>query len=102
MGSGSRRTRVNARSTPARHWHLGQGWLHPPQCAVLVCVSTHAPPQSMPLVPQVHMPLEHIEPVGHVFPHMPQLVVSVPRFTQLVPHAVSPAGHAHAPPNWWA
>ncbi len=41
----------------------------------------------------VQTPPLHVVPVWQTLPHVPQLLLSLPTFTQAVPHAVSPAAH---------
>ena len=53
----------------------------PPQCDVLVLVSTQAPLQSVrpPVHTTMHAPLLHTCPVGQTVPQVPQLALSVRR-----------------------
>jgi hypothetical protein len=46
----------------------------------------------------MHVPLEHACPNGHAWPQLPQFVASVIVLTHALPHSMSPALHAHAPP----
>lgn len=65
------------------------GLLHPPQCAVLVLVSTHCPLQYVNPLGQMHVPLRQPAPSGHWMLQPPQFNGSVIVFTQAAPHGVS-------------
>jgi hypothetical protein len=67
--------------------------LQPPQCVLLVIVSTHAFEQSIwPAAEQPHEPPLQTEPAGQTLPHAPQLSALVIVSTQAPPvHCVSPA-----------
>jgi hypothetical protein len=75
---------------PAAH-----AFAQPPQCAVSLVVSTHAPLQSVRPAPQVavHIPALQTAPVPHEVPQLPQFLGSLEMSTQSSPHAVRPAGH---------
>jgi hypothetical protein len=57
----------------------------------LVDTSVHWPEHDCWPPEQVHVLLAHDWPPAHRVPHVPQLVGSVLRFTQLLPHLSSPA-----------
>jgi hypothetical protein len=77
--------------SPFTHVPL-QAWLQPPQCALLVIVSTHAFEHSIcPAAEQPHTPPLQTEPAGHALPHVPQLSALLIVSTQAPPeHWVSP------------
>lgn len=63
-----------------------------PQCAVLVDRFTQAPEHTVGPLGHVHAPATQDAPIGHTFPHPPQLTWSVFVSTHEEPHAVRPAG----------
>ena len=74
-----------------------QGWLHPPQLALSVLMSTHTPLQSMEPVPQpaaVQLPPAQVP--AHVVPQLPQLASSVWVSTQ-TPSQISEWAPVHPP-----
>ncbi len=69
---------------------------HVPQFELLVCVLTHAPPQSVDPAGHVQAPLMQTPPV-QVDPQAPQFDVLICRLTQVPLQLVVPAGQAHTP-----
>ncbi len=57
--------------------------LHPPQLFESVKVFTHFPLQIIRPDGHTHTPLGQVAPVGHLLPHLPQLLGSLLRFTQV-------------------
>jgi hypothetical protein len=68
------------------------GLLQPPQCVLLVIVSTHAFEHSIwPAAEQPHVPALQTEPAGHALPHVPQFSALVIVSTHAPSeHSVSP------------
>jgi hypothetical protein len=66
---------------------------HPPQLLRFVVSSTQTPLQRLRPAPHTQWPLWHEEPVGHVIPQVPQLLLSSVRLTHALPHTASPLGH---------
>jgi hypothetical protein len=49
------------------------------------------------LAGQLHTPLWQLAPVGHTWPHMPQLLGSLDVLVQALPQTTCPAGQVQAP-----
>lgn len=62
-------------------------------------MSTHAPEHSDCPPAHAHLLAVQVWPAGQLVLHAPQLAVSLVKFAQLLPHAVSPEPHvsAHLP-----
>jgi hypothetical protein len=68
-----------------------------------VKIGCTAPEKDTLVVPQVHVPLVHVWPGLHTFPHLPQLLLSLAVRAHVVPQSVPPFVQAHVP-DWhsWA
>lgn len=64
----------------------------PPQLACEICRLTHVPEHPARPWPQ-HTPPPHLVPLGHAFPQVPQLLLSVWVFVQTPLHIVSSTGN---------
>ena len=78
---------------------------HAPQLLGLESTSTHAPPHDtvggMQVPPPVHAPMTQLAPLGHRWPHMPQLFASDARLAHVVLMPMpgqGTVGATHAPP----
>jgi hypothetical protein len=78
---------------------LGQTLPQPPQLVGELCVGVHNPLQSVPSFGHRHAPLWQVVPPVHCTLQAPQFALSEPVFTQRLPHAVVPCGHAQTPPT---
>ena len=58
---------------------------------------THAVPQMISPVGQLHTPPEHVAVPGHAWPQAPQFAGSIDSFTHAEPHTASPVGQLHLP-----
>jgi hypothetical protein len=67
---------------------LPQLWLHVPQFAGSLLVSTHVLPHRVAPPEHLHEPEEQVVPPLHVCVHVPQLLLSVLVLTHAVPHCV--------------
>jgi hypothetical protein len=66
-----------------------------PQLTELLLRSKQAPLHTAWPAGQLHLPATHEAPVAQVFPHAPQLFVSVPVFTHLPLHRFVFGGQPH-------
>jgi hypothetical protein len=75
---------------PAAH-----AWPHAPECAVLACVSTHAPAQLVrpPSHPDTHAPARQTSPRPHALKQLPQWLAFVCVLVHTPPQVVCPAPH---------
>jgi hypothetical protein len=88
--------------TPPEHTKRGpQGRLQPPQCWVLLVMSTQLAPHAVRFAPQSlpQVPAEHTSALLHPMPHVPQLAGSEDRSTHAPAQSSKPVAHEQWPPE---